>query len=136
MIKSFEGYSLKAYPDPATGGAPWTIGWGHTGPGVAEGLVITANEAEGYFRADLLRFCQAVQTLAPTCTDNQFAALVSFAYNEGPGRLKGSTLLALHNRGDYAGAAKEFGKWVYADGRVPPGLVTRRAAEARLYSKA
>lgn len=134
LIKSFEGCSLRAYADPATGGAPWTIGWGHTGPGIGLGTLITADQAEGYFTADLLRFCQAVQTMAPTCTDNQFAALVSFAYNCGVANLKGSTLLRLHNLGDYAGAAGQFGLWVHGDGKVLPGLVSRRAAEARLYA--
>ena len=133
LIKSFEGYSLRAYPVPGTGGAPWTIGWGHTGPGIGLGTTITPDQAEGYFSSDLLRFCQAVQTMAPVATDNQFAALVSFAYNCGVQNLKGSTLLRLHNTGDYAGAAGQFGLWVHSDGQVLDGLVTRRAAEARLY---
>ena len=135
LIKSFEGLSLTAYPDPASGAAPWTIGWGHTGPGIGPGVTITADQAEGYFHADLLRFCQAVQVMAPVATDNQFAALVSFAYNCGVANLKGSTLLRMHNHGDYAGAAVQFGLWVHGDGKVLPSLVSRRAAEARLYSK-
>jgi lysozyme len=72
--------------------------------------------------------------MAPAATDNQFAALVSFAYNCGVQNLKGSTLLRLHNLGDYAGAVQQFGKWVHADGEVLDGLVKRRAAEARLYA--
>ena len=134
LIKSFEGYSLDAYPDPGTGGAPWTIGWGHTGPGIGPGVTITPDQAEGYFCADLLGFENAVSALAPVATDNQFAALVSFAYNCGVANLKGSTLLRLHNAGDYAGAAGQFGLWVHGNGEVLPGLVTRRAAEARLYA--
>lgn len=136
LIKSFEGYALKAYPDPGTGGAPWTIGWGHTGPGIGLGTTITPDQAEGYFAADLLRFCQTVQVMAPVATDNQFAALVSFAYNCGAANLKSSTLLRLHNLGSYGLAAKEFGKWVHANGEVLDGLVKRRAAEARLYAAA
>lgn len=134
LIKTFEGYSLKAYPDPGTKGAPWTIGWGHTGPGIGLGTAITPAQAEGYFSADLLRFCQAVQVMAPVATNNQFAALVSFAYNCGSQNLKGSTLLRLHNLGQYAEAVAEFGKWVHAAGKVLDGLVTRRAAEAFLYA--
>jgi lysozyme len=134
LIKSFEGYSLHAYADPGTGGAPWTIGWGHTGPGIGPGTTITPDQAEGYFVADLLRFCQAVQVMAPVATDNQFAALVSFAYNCGVANLKSSTLLRLHNLGSYDLAAGEFGKWTHANGEVLAGLVKRRAAEARLYA--
>jgi lysozyme len=135
LIKSFEGFSLKAYPDPATGAAPWTIGWGHTGPGIGLGVTITPDQAEGYFQSDMLKFCQAVQAMAPKCSDNQFAALVSFAYNCGVANLKSSTLLRLHNAGDYDGATGQFQLWVHGDGKVLPGLVSRRAAEARLYSQ-
>jgi len=75
-----------------------------------------------------------VQVMAPVATDNQFAALVSFAYNCGSQNLKSSTLLRLHNTSDYVGAAGQFGLWVHADGEVLAGLVTRRAAEALLYA--
>lgn len=135
LIQEFEGCRLRAYPDPGTGGAPWTIGYGHTGPEVHPDSVITHDQADKYLEADLHRFEDGVSRLAPKCTDNQFAALVSFAYNVGLGNLSGSTLLKRHNAGDYAGARAEFCKWDHMNGRVSSGLERRRGAEAMLYTK-
>lgn len=64
---------------------------------------------------------------------NQFDALISFAYNVGVGNLRNSTLLRKINTKDYVGAAKEFDKWIYADGKVQPGLVKRRKLERSLF---
>ena len=133
LVKQFEGCRLKAYPDPATNGDPWTIGYGSTGPHVHPGLTITQAEADALLAKDLARFEAGVEQVAPGATDNQFAALVAFAFNLGLGALSGSTLLKKHKAGDYAGAQAEFGKWVKAGGKVLPGLVKRRAAEAALY---
>ena len=71
---------------------------------------------------------------APT-TQHQFDAMVSFAYNVGPGNLSTSTLLKKHKAKDFAGAAAEFAKWNKADRKVMAGLTRRRAAEAALYAK-
>lgn len=131
-IKASEGLRLKAYPDPASGGDPWTIGYGST-TGVKPGQVITEAQAEQMLRKDVARFEGAVNKLAPKTTQGQFDALVSFSFNVGEGNLAKSTLLKLHNAGDYAGAANEFSKWTLAAGKRMPGLVTRRAGEAKLY---
>lgn len=131
-IKSHEGLRLKAYPDPATGGEPWTIGYGHTG-GVKPGDVITQEQADRFLASDLLRFERAVSKLAPVTTQGQFDALVSFAYNLGEGNLASSTLLKKHNAGDYVGAAMEFGRWNKANGKVMAGLSRRREEEAEMY---
>jgi lysozyme len=136
LIKAFEGTVLKAYPDPGTGGAPWTIGTGHTGPDVHPGLIITAEQSDALLRNDLVTAEMFVEHAAPGCTDNQFAALVSFAFNCGRKNLGGSTLLRLHNQRDYAAAKLEFGKWTHAAGKVMAGLVRRRKAEAALYGAA
>jgi lysozyme len=64
---------------------------------------------------------------------HQFDALVSFAYNVGVGNLRSSTLLRKLNAGDYDGAALEFHRWNRSKGKVLPGLVRRRAAEALLF---
>ena len=133
LVKDFEGLRLKAYPDPGTGGAPWTIGYGHTGPDVHPGLIWTQGQATDALIADLRTAETFVTANAPTCTDNQFAALVSFAFNCGRQNLKSSTLLRMHNQHDYAAAKLQFGKWVNAAGHVLPGLVRRRKAEADLY---
>lgn len=138
IIKAFEGLATTAYPDPGTGGEPWTIGYGHTSaagdPKVYPGLKITAAQAEEILKRDLLVFERAVtQSVTRTPTSNQFAALVSFTFNVGPNNLRTSTLLKKHNAGDTAGAAEEFLKWVYAGGRVMAGLERRRKAERALY---
>lgn len=135
LIEQAEGCRLAAYPDPGTGGEPWTIGVGHTGPDVCEGLAITQEQADDLLRQDLATFERGVAALVgdhPT-TQDQYDALVSFAFNLGLRALGGSSLLRLHNEGAYAAAAGEFGKWIHSDGRVLPGLVRRRAAEAALY---
>lgn len=135
LIREFEGERLTAYPDPATGGEPWTIGVGHTG-GVKRGDTITKAQSDAFLTADLKRFENAVNRLAPKTTQSQFDAMVSLAFNVGEGNLSSSTLLKLHNAGDYAGAKGQFAKWRMAAGKVLPGLVRRREAEAALYGSA
>ncbi len=140
LIKRFEGCARKrsdgtfaAYPDPGTGGDPWTIGWGATGKGIARGTVWTQAECDARLERDLARFAREVnRTLgaAPT-TQAQFDALVSFHYNTGA--IAKATLTKLHCAGRYAEAAHEFARWVNAGGKKLSGLVRRRAAEAELY---
>ncbi len=138
VVKVFEGLSTRAYPDPATGGEPWTIGYGHTTaagpPRVYPGLTITAAQAEEILKRDLNVFERAVASaVTRTPTSDQFSAMVSFTFNVGPNNFRSSTLLKKHNAGDFAGAADEFQKWVYANRKVMSGLVRRRKAERALY---
>lgn len=132
LIKEFEGLRLSAYPDPATGGRPWTIGYGHT-RGVNPGDKITQAQADAFLREDVAEFERAVSRLAPITTQGQFDALVSFAFNVGAANLEKSTLLRLHRAGDYFRASQEFPKWNKAAGKVMAGLTRRRLAEAALY---
>lgn len=144
LVQEFEGCakkradgSVEAYPDPATGGDPWTIGWGSTGPDIKKGVVWTQKQCDDRFVAHLGEFADKVNKLlggAPT-TQHQFDAMVSFAYNVGPANLSTSTLLKKHKAKDYAGAAAEFAKWNKANKKVMAGLTRRRAAEAALYAK-
>lgn len=133
LIKQFEGYSSKAYPDPATGGAPWTIGYGTT-KGVKPGMVITAQQAEKMLRDDVAKLEGGVSSLvtAPT-TQGQFDAMVSLAYNIGLGNFGKSTLLKKHNARCYTCAADQFRVWNRANGKVMNGLTKRRAAEREVY---
>ena len=140
LIKLFEGCArrrgdglVEAYPDPGTGGAPWTIGWGATGPGIEPGTVWTQAQCDARLEADLERYAADVAEAigdAPT-TQPQFDALVSFHYNTGA--IRRATLTRKHCAGDFAGAAREFARWNKAGGRVLKGLSRRRAAEAELY---
>ncbi len=133
LIHRFEGLRLEAY---LCTGKKWTIGWGHTGPEVHEGLVITKKKADELFAADLRRFEESVDNLAPTWLNrHQFDALVSFTYNLGPKVFRESTLRRLLFLGppDIEGAAFQFSKFIHADGKVDRGLVLRRAAERELF---
>lgn len=135
VLKYFESCSLSAYPDPATGGAPWTIGWGHTGPEVIPGLVWTQAKADAQLLADLAERELAVScSVTKTVTQGQFDALVDFVYNLGAGNFDGSTLLKLVNAGDMSGAAAQFARWNRAAGKPMRGLTRRRAAEAALFA--
>ena len=87
LEKEAEGLRLTAYPDPATGGAPWTIGYGHTGPDVRPGLRITNAQAEQLLQADLDTAAAVVdRAVTVELTDRQRGALVSFVFNVGAGR--------------------------------------------------
>lgn len=142
LIQAFEGCArrradgrFEAYPDPGTGGAPWTIGWGSTGPGIAPGTIWTQAQCDARLVDDLKIYADAVKAaLGPSLartSQSQFDALVSFHYNTGA--IARATLTAKHRAGLYDEAALEFGKWVNAGGRRMKGLVRRRAAEAKLY---
>lgn len=132
LIESFEGCRLEPYQDSV---GVWTIGYGHTGDDCYAGCdPISQQQADQLLSADLGDFETAVGGLCPTTTQQQFDALVSFAYNLGEGSLRGSTLRRLHNAGDYDGAAGQFGRWNHAGGQVLAGLTRRRAAEAAVYA--
>ncbi len=146
LVKRFEGCArlrgdglVEAYPDPGTGGAPWTIGWGATGRDRFTGGRIgpdtrwTQAQCDARLAEDLAAHAAEVAAAigeAPT-TQAQFDALVSFHYNTGA--IARATLTQRHIAGDHAGAAREFARWNRAGGRVLKGLVRRRAAEAELY---
>ena len=134
LIKESEGCVLKAYPDPATGGEPFTIGYGSTGSHVYPGKVITQAEADRLLDEDVDLFERGVNRLVNVdLTQGQFDALVCFAFNLGLGALQQSTLLKLLNAGDYEGAAKQFQRWDKAGGKVMAGLTKRRQAESELF---
>ncbi len=135
IIREFESERLAAYPDPATGGDPWTIGVGHTGPEVHKGMTITKAQSAAYLASDMGKAGAAVARLCPITTQGQFDALLSFTFNLGEGNLASSTLRKKHNAGDYAGAKTEFARWNKAAGKMMNGLTRRRAAESKLYAR-
>ncbi len=130
--------ALKTYRCPT---GKRTIGWGHTGPDVVDGMAITREEAEALFAKDLAFFERGVERAikgGAATTIGQFSAMVSFAYNTGLDEVKrpkarglgNSTLLKYHRAGRYAEAAEEFGKWTNGGMR---GLVLRREFEKSVY---
>ncbi|MCQ2232053.1 MAG: lysozyme [Paludibacteraceae bacterium] len=131
LIKSFESLKLTSYLCPT---GHWTIGWGHTA-NVREGQTITEKQAETLFLNDLKVFEDGVNRLVnKQLTQNQFDALVSFAFNLGLNNLKKSTLLKLVNENpNNPDIRTEFAKWRLGNGVVLPGLVRRREEEANLY---
>ena len=133
LIKQFEGLKLAAYPDPGTGGEPYTIGYGHTG-GVKRTDTCTLAQAVAWLQSDVRG---TVRTLADMIevpvTQGQFDACVSLAYNIGVSAFRGSTLLRLLNASEYQAASDEFPRWNRTDGKVLPGLINRRAAERALF---
>lgn len=137
LIKEFEGCKLTAYPDPGTGGEPWTIGWGSTGQGIGPGVVWTQATADARLAQDVQRFADGVKSkIKVPVSPNQLGALISLAYNIGLSAFGGSTLLRKLNAGDYSGAQTQFSRWNRAGGRVMRGLSRRRAAEAKVFGDA
>lgn len=131
LLQKFEGVRLEAYKDAA---GVWTIGYGHTGPDVAEGKKITKEEALDLLRQDVSKYETCVrENVKVPLTQNQFDALVIFAFNVGCAAFENSTLLRLLNQKDYVGAAAEFAKWHKAKGRPLEGLLRRRLEEMRLF---
>ena len=132
MLKKFEGCKLKAYRCPA---GILTIGFGHTSaagaPEVTDGMTITMDEALDILHRDLKQYEDGVRNLVKVqLTQNQFDVLVDFAYNAGIGNLKSSTLLRKVNANDFDAVPDELMKWTKGGGKVLPGLVKRRQAEA------
>ena len=134
VIKYFESCRLSAYPDPATGGDPWTVGYGDTGPDVVPGLIITKEEAEQRLAKRLAEdFEPGVERMLRTePTQCQFDAMVSLAFNIGLGSLGSSTLVRMFNIGQ-PGVDAQFLRWDKANGHSMWGLRRRRAAERVLY---
>ncbi len=154
LVKSFEGIpdgdpstvNIDPYLDPIQ---IWTIGWGHAirqHGRFLKGAVdrsaafalypggITKTQAEALLAADLMDTGRDVLPLVHVeVNDNEFAALVSFAFNLGVGNLRSSTLLRELNEGDRLAAADQFSRWVMAGGVKMAGLVKRRQAERDLF---
>jgi lysozyme len=132
LTKGFEGLREAAYQDC---GGVWTIGYGHTGPGVVVGMEVTDAEAEVLLLADLADAVACVNLrVCVVISQGQFDAMVDFCFNAGRGNFLNSTLLRKVNLGDFVGAAAQFGLWVHAGGEVVAGLVRRRKAEAALFA--
>jgi lysozyme len=150
ISKLCEGLRLAAYPDPASGGEPWTIGYGSTriyGRAVQPGDVL-ANEGQAWamLQADLMGSLQIVaDNVGIALNGDQLGALTSFVNNVGPGEvgvkdgfvhLKSggqSSMLRYLNLGLFPTAAAQFPLWVNGGGHPMGGLVKRRAVEMDVF---
>ena len=136
MIERFEGCLLKA-SNKLDG--VWTIGYGQTGSyygkRVRRGMTTTKALAHAWLRDHSIKTYEdaVTQAVKVPLNQNQFDALVSFAYNVGVGALKQSTTLRKLNAGDYAGAADALTMWTKCNGKVLAGLVRRRKEERALF---
>ena len=132
MIREFEGCRLQSYPDPASGGDPWTVGIGHTGPEVVPGYEITQAVANQLLRDDLDRFEKGISDqINVPLNQCEFDALVSWAFNCGLGATADSTLRRRLNAGENKPTvfAEELPRWT-SGGMA--GLIRRRDAEVKL----
>jgi lysozyme len=134
LTKNFESCKLTAYRDIK---GVLTIGWGHTGPEVVEGLVWTQNQADSQLVMDTLHATAMVNRMVTVqLSQNEFDAIVDLVFNIGAGNFAGSTLLKLLNIGDFTNAALEFDKWSHAGGQIIAGLLRRRQAETDEFQQA
>ena len=148
LIKYWEGAQLKAYKAHASE-EYWTIGYGHYGPDVYEGMEITAEQADAYFEQDIAQFEAAARRINEkyglNANQNQFDALVSLAYNFGPGWVEANTgwRLARYIKSNFRDSygnpipdleiADAFAVLCSAGGEILPGLVKRRINEAEIF---
>ncbi|TFK74166.1 glycoside hydrolase family 24 protein [Pluteus cervinus] len=140
LIKEFEGFVSRPAPDPI--GLP-TVGYGHlcektNCAEVPYSFPLTEATASSLLQTDLKEFQNCISDYivdSVRLNANQYGALVSWAFNEGCGNAKSSTLIARLNNGESPNtvAAQELPKWTYAGGTSLPGLVRRRAAEVTLF---
>lgn len=129
LIRHFEGCRLMPYICPA---GVWTCGWGSTGPDVFPGKPWTQEYADRRCDLDAIKFAKAAVALCPRLADDRLCAIADFAYNCGVGALKASTLRRRVNDEDWQDVPAQLMRWVRGGGKVLPGLVRRRQAEAAL----
>lgn len=134
LIKRYEGFRPQAYQDSV---GVWTIGYGTTiinGQPVKQGMTITQDQALQLVQQEVNKLWSRIESILKVkINDNQMNALIDFAYNLGFGSLRNSTLMRLVNESKFDEAANQFPRWVYAGGKVLPGLVRRREAERQLF---
>lgn len=133
VIQDDEGCRLYSYLD--TGGV-WTIGVGHTGPDVVQGMTATMEQVLEWLRGDTAEAQETVNRLVTVpLTQNQFDALVNFVFNIGEPQFASSTLLKKLNKGDYEGAGQQFLRWDKDNGRQILGLLKRRIRQKDLFGR-
>lgn len=133
IVAKWEGLKYQPYPDPATGGAPWTVCYGHTGPDVVPGKGYTKADCDALLQADMAEADSHVRRCIPVpMLRHVEAALTSLVFNVGPRAVCGSTIQRKAMANDWPGACAAIDQWKYAAGRVMRGLELRRADERAL----
>jgi len=128
-IASHEAYSPKPYVDLA---GIWTNGFGNT-HNVIPNKGVTVPQALDQLNTNSLEAQAAVTNcITKPLTQSQFDAFVDFTFNVGSNAFCKSTVVKKFNAGDIAGSCGELKRWVYAGGKVQPGLVKRRDDEYKL----
>lgn len=131
LLMRWEGVRYAAYPDPATGGAPWTACYGHTGPDVRPGMTFNKAQCQAFLEDDMAEADAIVRRCIPVPMLRQIeASFVSATFNLGPVVVCGSSSVrrnALAN--DWPAACASLDLYNKAGGRVMRGLVLRRADE-------
>ena len=132
LTEQFESCRLTAYRDVK---GVLTIGWGHCGPEVVEGLTYTQDQADSQLVMDTLHATATVNRLVTVpLSQNEFDAAVDLVFNIGSGNFAGSTMLKLLNAGQFSEAADQFQLWDHASGQVVAGLLRRRIAEEQEFN--
>ena len=144
LIQQFEGFHFDAYPDPLSGGDPWTIGWGSTrysdGRSVAKGDKINRVEADMLLRQEVDRIAEKLRATVPFwvgMADHQKCALISFAYNLGSGFYDAAGFATITKRlkeKDWAKVPEAMMLYRNPGSSVEAGLKRRREAEGRLWA--
>lgn len=133
LISKWEGLRLKAYPDPATDGVPWTIGYGKTGPTIGSNTTWTKAQSDQALFDDIQNIGNDIDNFDVSLTNNQKSALTSLIYNVGISKISSSTLVKCLKNGDIKGASSQFLVWNRAAGKINPGLVNRRKDEKKVF---
>lgn len=133
FVKGWERLKLRSSEDPLVPGI-FDVGYGHVIHHSEHPKTITREQAHEWLVGVLNDIDEQVRAMVTVpLADNEREALISFAYNVGVKALGNSTLLAMLNSGDYEGAAKQFGRWNKANGKMVMGLVKRRVAERDIF---
>lgn len=132
LIGGFEGLRQNAYPDPATGGKPWTVCYGET-LNVHKGDYHSIAECKAMLVESLQKYANGISScVTAPMPDDRFVALVSFAYNVGVGAACKSSVVRYINHGQTQMGCDALMKWNKAAGITFPGLTRRRAKEREL----
>tara|TARA_B100001094_G_scaffold321839_1_gene370209 strand:+ start:197 stop:850 length:654 start_codon:yes stop_codon:yes gene_type:complete len=138
IIKTFEGFNEKAYPDPVTGSDPYTFGYGTQfypdGSQVKQGHCCTKEKALEYLLYEVNVIAEEIDKLNLEIDLDMKQGLISFIHSIGWDSFLYSPIIDLCENENYAQAAQEFGKWIFnEEHEVIGGLLDRRRQEACLF---